>query len=358
MKIYLYYYNLFVVVFLFTCGCSEEDVKKKLATQNEPPLEYSKKDSPLGKIDLKLIGSIGSDDEEEYVFGNIQSIDVDNQGNLYVLDRAFKNIRVFNQDGLYLLEHEFRKGEGPGEFLDPVSIAVAKDSNQIYISDMGNRRLTIFTQDFNYKHSFPINTFYFDVVSGPNKTVIAFFYQLFLRSEDLLIHIFDETGKQISEFCSCSNQRRLEELQRKRLQGATYGFIAKTDSLLFLSFGYPYEIRIFDIHGNFVRRFARETPFYGNEIIEGEFIFPSGKSSGISVSPDSLILHLIYEWKTKETFIHAFDFDGKDRGTIRMSDFKIRELQPIISCATYKDYLYLESDNPYPRIVKFKIIQK
>ncbi len=75
--------------------------------------------------------SIGElDGPEEYLFGSIYAITVDDAGRVYVLDGQARSIRVFDPDGAYI-ETAARRGEGPGEIRNAFSVAVLPDGRII-----------------------------------------------------------------------------------------------------------------------------------------------------------------------------------------------------------------------------------
>lgn len=194
--------------------------------------------------------------------------------------------------------------------------------------------------------------------TGLDNNIIALCYRYTPRTNpdnNFLVHKFNTDGNEISKFGAF--QKDFKSLSESNIQGAVHAFNTGVDSLVFLSFGYPYEIRIYD--GNrdkFLKRFARKTSFHGKEIIDGEFTFVSGHTSGIAVTSKSLIMNFVYDRENKETYLHAFDFDGKNRGTIQMSDYNIKD-SPYFDCATNNDdILYINTREPYPQILKVRII--
>ena len=71
--------------------------------------------------------SIGElDGPEEYLFGWIFSIAVDDDHNVYVFDYQAQHVGVFDAEGNHV-ETLGRKGEGPGEFDRAESIAMLPD---------------------------------------------------------------------------------------------------------------------------------------------------------------------------------------------------------------------------------------
>ena len=81
---------------------------------------------------------------EEYMFTRIM-IDVDDDENIYVLDGAAANIRVFDKEGEYTRTIG-KRGQGPGEFEGPRCIQITPQ-NEIMVYDMRNRRISYFSLD-------------------------------------------------------------------------------------------------------------------------------------------------------------------------------------------------------------------
>jgi len=82
--------------------------------------------------------SIGElDGPDEYLFGNIYGIAVDGEGQVHVLDGQAQSIRVFDSGGTYA-ETLTRRGQGPGELNNAMSVAVLPDGRVIAhdVSDM------------------------------------------------------------------------------------------------------------------------------------------------------------------------------------------------------------------------------
>ncbi len=76
------------------------------------------------------------DGTDEYLFGNIYAITVDDDGRVYVLDGQARDLRVYDSEGTYL-ETMTRRGEGPGELNNAMSVAVLPDG-RIIAHDVGD----------------------------------------------------------------------------------------------------------------------------------------------------------------------------------------------------------------------------
>ena len=87
--------------------------------------------------------SIGElDGPDEYLFGRIGSLAVDNERNVYVFDTQANHVRAFDATGTYLATFG-REGEGPGEFSRAETIAVLPDG-RLLVRDPGNMRVQVF----------------------------------------------------------------------------------------------------------------------------------------------------------------------------------------------------------------------
>jgi len=67
---------------------------------------------------------------------------------MYILDEQAGNIKVFNHNGDFL-KTIGKKGQGPGEFAMPISLAITPSQN-IIVNDMGQRKILFFDAEGNY----------------------------------------------------------------------------------------------------------------------------------------------------------------------------------------------------------------
>lgn len=87
------------------------------------------------------IGEMAGD--ANYQFGLIAGVDVDQAGNVYVLDQQGQDVRVYDATGKYLRTIG-QPGSGPGEIgRNAAGLEVMGD--QVYVADLGNQRLSRFS---------------------------------------------------------------------------------------------------------------------------------------------------------------------------------------------------------------------
>ncbi len=81
------------------------------------------------------------------VIRTVSSIDIDNEGNIYILDRRKSTVFKFNSDGKLVITFG-KRGTGPGELARPEQVLVSGDT--VYISDMRQRKIILFNLQGEY----------------------------------------------------------------------------------------------------------------------------------------------------------------------------------------------------------------
>jgi hypothetical protein len=80
-------------------------------------------------VEMEALWELGgeTDDEDEF-FGIIADIEIDEAGNVYLLDAQLAEVKIYTADGEYVRSIG-REGEGPGEFRRPSAMFFTKDGN-------------------------------------------------------------------------------------------------------------------------------------------------------------------------------------------------------------------------------------
>jgi hypothetical protein len=155
--------NIFVVgglcLFLICAGCQKKTPHWKGIIEIEDGVTVVKNSmEPIYKepvLELQEDLTVkGSEDIEEQMFQNINTLGIDDEGNLYILDELAGNIKVFDQKGDFL-KTIGKKGQGPGELGMPISLAITPNQN-IIVNDMGQRKILFFDKEGNYLKQFSI----------------------------------------------------------------------------------------------------------------------------------------------------------------------------------------------------------
>lgn len=92
--------------------------------------------------------------DANYQFGQIASLDVDSDGNIYVLDQLGQRVQAYDSAGTYLRTLG-RPGSGPGE-LSQATSAVIVTGDTVLVPDVMQQRATRFTREGAIAPSFPL----------------------------------------------------------------------------------------------------------------------------------------------------------------------------------------------------------
>ena len=199
----------------------------------------------------------------------ITDMEIDTKGNFIIAD-GWQSIGVyiFGQDGKFI-RGLGRKGQGPGEYENPVSIEISREG-EIWVADYGNNRISIYSEDLNFKDQ---------IICRPR---ILHFLHLNSRNEIYMyrsqanplkpntsdtIFRYDSQGNKISSFAPFPK----EALKVKFWAGQDGMTIGKDDSIYEMNPLY-YKIRKFSPDGDFIGSFSRRTKLF--KVITEEGITP------------------------------------------------------------------------------------
>jgi len=101
------------------------------------------------KLELEEDLSIGNEEDENYLFYRARDIQVDTDGNIYVLDSGNHRLQVFDKSGKYLRTIG-KSGQGPGEFNAPSSLQLDDETGNIFVTDNMLRKIIIFENEGRY----------------------------------------------------------------------------------------------------------------------------------------------------------------------------------------------------------------
>lgn len=135
-------------VFIFASVHEESQWRGKIEYEDGVKVIKNPSEPLYGEITFELEEdlSIGNEEDENcYFYKNIR-LDVDSEGNIYVLDWANYRVQKFDKNGNFVSTIG-RQGQGPGEFSDPHGLHIGKndrvcvlDRQMIHVFD-GNGRL-------------------------------------------------------------------------------------------------------------------------------------------------------------------------------------------------------------------------
>ena len=108
------------------------------------------------KVALEFVLKIGEleSEDENYLLFEVLDVNLDSEGNIYVVDAGNFRVQKYDPEGKYLATYG-RKGQGPGEFGFPRTIDLDSDGN-MYIYDQFKGRILVLSQDGTELRSFKL----------------------------------------------------------------------------------------------------------------------------------------------------------------------------------------------------------
>ena len=232
----------------------EEDGIRVIKNPNEPL---------YGEIIFELEEDlvIGKENDENSRFYKWLSLDVDQDGNIYVMDRGSFRIQKFDKEGRYM-KTMGREGQGPGEFSQPNYITLDEGGN-IYVKD--GTKAHIFDRDSQFMRSFPIplSSNYFKITKEGNflgeRKIIMPPDKL---SEDVVLMNDKSTVlKEIASFPSIKMDSMFNRKDRFAIQVPELCFCPSIKD--YAIYGFPSEYRLFvvDSSGEVKKIIVKDEPF-------------------------------------------------------------------------------------------------
>jgi len=201
--------------------------------------------------DSKSVDLISQLNENEVFFKFINGLDIDENNNIYFLDRHFATIFKINLLNKKLIKTISSKGQGPGELLCPCSMKI-KD-NKIYILDMGLGSVKIFGLKGiclkEFKCNFSCTFLYENSIMDVSNTNEIYIKNIDKKTKTA-ISVYDNNGKKIRNIIKLGNKN--EKDYKNWFFNTFFSFkIDRNDNivLLFLKKG---ELKKYDKKGNLI----------------------------------------------------------------------------------------------------------
>ncbi|HSA96526.1 MAG TPA: 6-bladed beta-propeller [Acidobacteriota bacterium] len=218
--------------------------------------------------DLTIGGEGGG---AESVLNRPQYLDVDAQGDIYVLDWGDVDFKVFGPDGR-LIRRFGQKGQGPGEFDIPASFAFGADG-RIFLLSGRQHQMILLDSTGRYLSSFRLDGFCRSL--GVDRLGRVYYSQMLtpetgggeefkLVQNRIALFRTDETGKEkiplgeyLAETTMMKTQGNMVSSLTSR-EAYTTSWLVGPDDRLYIGYNKDYRLEVRDADGKPLFRFGRE----------------------------------------------------------------------------------------------------
>lgn len=201
------------------------------------------------------------EEASQVIISFTQDIDIDTQGNIWIIDWKTSQLYKFNKDGdsPTLIANS---GRGPCELSSPQSIFIDQNDH-IFIANFGSR-ITEFDAEGNYVSSFvtidghvPTNCIAvtkegFILIGGPKKRRVG------NSIKGQMIHMYSPKGKYIKSFCQMDE--KVSQLNLGRYCAVHFD-LDENDNIYTVQ-AVNFKIVVFDKNGNLKKRFGERQKYY------------------------------------------------------------------------------------------------
>jgi len=214
---------------------------------------------PTCRIEAERIATLGAE-SDTLDFGIIWNasgmIARDRHGSFYVAPRSGTNPSVFVYDSSGRLNRQIgRRGQGPGEFTMPWSLALGAEDT-LYVFNYFNRRMSVFLPDGLFVRSVMLPLVADQVLPMGDGIIVATGNRSTPGSEGLPLHLLTGDGVSLFAFGDedpIVDRRYLEN--RRQISRASDGTVWSSRNL-------KYEIQRWDLDGHLVETIIREAEWF------------------------------------------------------------------------------------------------
>ena len=223
----------------------------------ENPKDPAPLDNTLSQIALTEEFTIGEGGMEDEMFAEITSLDVDSRGNIYILDRMEKKVRIFDSTGK-LVKTFGEQGQGPGEMNLPVTIQVISDK-ELVLSDALNQRLMFFSLEGEFQRELSTAAKALALTLPLFDTQGNIIGQQLVTVEDKLMREVRKYDSELNTLFTIASIDNTNLIQGKinPFQVIVFYQIGKDNTILYSSTE-DYEINVMNSEGKLVRKILKD----------------------------------------------------------------------------------------------------
>ncbi|MGB2956006.1 MAG: 6-bladed beta-propeller, partial [Anaerolineales bacterium] len=341
---------LIVFVLIFTACLAEREPKSESGDPSLVSSIASWADSHT--VVTKELLKIGTEDldSDHYMFAGVNDLRIDDENNVYILDRKNSIIEKYAPDGAYMKSFQLKRGQGPGEFQNPLFFDIGID-NHLYISDNFQGRITVLDQEGTPVKIITSKIQPSTIAAGSDGSV--FVTGGVLETGDHRVFKYSIHDGEL-EAVFCRNRRLTEQFVKI---GGSGELCRDRNGNIYYAFYAPYDIRKFTPQGELIARFAREASFVKPPSnVDTGLIHTSVFTKSLVTFPDGKLLYVICD-RAKDPSVSYFDvFDTS--GNWLISFTSIQHFPDWVGRLVRIDgegNFYLEFWEPFPHVRKYSV---
>jgi hypothetical protein len=358
-KIMSFIFISVVLIFLSVSATEKQNPQWKGSIEEEEGVKVIKNpNEPLyGEIEFELEEdlSIGSEEDENYMFYKGVNFNVDSEGNILVLNFANYQIQKYDKDGKYVQSFG-SKGQGPGEFEQPQTILFDSQQN-IYVQDA--RDIDIFDKNGKHIKSTVLSVMFVLSIGITKEGNIIGHSQAFGPKMIEEVVLIDEEGKKIKTIVTYKSDVSFGKgMDLGSIYSPGLCFYPINEQLAVYGYSSEYKLFVIDSSGNIAHIIEKDEPPTTlsqkeiNKLLDDFAERMKKRNTGPKYSRNEL--KKSSKFPKNVVFFRAFIADNKGRIYVNKFKSRLDEYEggyyDIFSKEGY--YLYRTKISPYPQIIR------
>lgn len=240
----------------------------------------------------------------------VRPIDAEFYNGYFIVSDAGEHcIKLFNLEGVFKKKIG-KKGNGPGELLNPLYIAIDKKEDKIYCVDEGNKRISCFLISGEFITSFKTLTISINEIIAENGFIYASAYN---EATSSFLAIYNSKGRLTYTFGDLFDLKVNKLGYRSQIYSNI--FLDSSKDSIYVSFSYLPLIQVFKKSGDLIKMIKLEEKrlwsFYNNNLnktnveVNGGYLL-RGMMAGAYINDNR-----IYLYYPELRGILVFDKDGQ-----------------------------------------------
>jgi hypothetical protein len=288
-------------------------------------------------VSLKADLTLGIEDgDENLMLGQVSRVDIDGQGNIYILDYKFRKVAVFDREGRLVRTIAVPAGQGPREATNLSGIAVTPGGT-LFVND--TRKVIVYGPDGQHVRTFLIDFMISSIGCAGAEELVAIG-----PNGGKILHVFDPAGKLLASFGDTfTPPGEFAPMKDMPMFGAPLIFSCAKDGRIFVLNPHKYEVSVFKDR-KLERTFAGKSGLFKPIQKMGRGIV---STAAYIVASGDLVLVAMKNLDPKADKTADVFRGGEQIGSVDIPG------TPYV--ADLQGRIYIAETDPFPRVVRYTV---
>lgn len=288
--------------------------------------------------------------------GNIRDISIDNDFNIYLLDRYDNLVKKFDPQGRFIRTYLSGKGRGPGETQLPNALHVDRLGN-IYVTDQVMNKLIIVDNNNQVIAESVLTKMPADIVASDTDNIYVLGFRISYKGNLISKYYVDENHDIVNHSSFVNRHSTLNQVDLVDRTGFSDKISLDSFGNLYLNWTFPYKAQIYNSDQELISEVLRDIPFFRYpEMIDG-LVRPFAVGRDIlPLDNDNYIIRYtdLSDAENPINYLDLLNMDGEILGSYTLKELGISEQGYAYTSLSYesKRSVFVLHNQPHNYVVK------